>query len=425
MTTHKFAEGLTLHVIKETKFKTVKIMVRFRERLTETHLGKRVLISNMLETTNQVYQTGTAFSRQLSEMYGASFTTGVAKKGNQHLLTINMNVVNPKFVDTDTVSQAIDFIKTALFQPDVSADGFNPEVFKREQTNLIHYLESMNDDRSYFASRKLASLFFTDKAQALPSISTVDLLKEETPEAVYAYYNEMLKTNVIDIFVLGDVDEEAICAAFETFPLEGRKISNNVIYQQKRMEEPVEITEEKEVAQSILQLAFYLPVTYGDKDYLALQVMNGLFGGFTHSKLFANVREMESLAYSISSTFDSFSGFFKIAAGIDAQNYEKAKALIFEQLEAMKTGDFTEEAIAQTKTMLRNTYLIGQDSASNNVELAYVKALLPTRYMTQEQFLTGLEAVTKVDIKALAQEIIYQAQYFMKGSSLQLEAQED
>ncbi len=56
-------------------------MLRFREELNQAHLGKRVLISNMLETTNQIYQTDRDFSRALSEMYGASFTTGVAKKG--------------------------------------------------------------------------------------------------------------------------------------------------------------------------------------------------------------------------------------------------------------------------------------------------------------------------------------------------------
>ena len=88
------ADGVMLHLIKESKFKTVRLMVRFREEMSADTLGKRVLISNMLESTNAVYQTGKDFSRKLSEMYGASFTTGVAKKGRQHLLSLNMSILN-------------------------------------------------------------------------------------------------------------------------------------------------------------------------------------------------------------------------------------------------------------------------------------------------------------------------------------------
>ncbi|XOW22170.1 insulinase family protein [Lactococcus cremoris] len=175
------------------------------------------------------------------------------------------------------------------------------------------------------------------------------------------------------------------------------------------------LTEEKEVAQSILQLAYQMPVAYGDENYLALQVMNGLLGGFAHSKLFTNVREKASLAYSISSTFDSFTGFLKIAAGIDAENFEEARGLIFEQLEAIKRGDFTELEVEQTKTMLRNAYFIGQDSPSNNIELEYVKALIPDKFLPMSEFLNALESVSKADLIRVAKLLSLQAEYFMKG----------
>ena len=407
-------------MIKETKFKTVRVLVRFREQLSAENLGKRVIISNMLETTNAVYKTGKSFSRKLSEMFGTSFTTGVAKKGSQHLLSINMNLVNPKFVDEDTLTAAIRFLKTAIFQPDVDKLGFNPEVFKREQTNLIHYLESMNDDRAYYASRKLSALFFQDKNQTLPSVGTVELIRQENPEAVFAYYQEMVKTNAIDIFVLGDVDENHVVELFSEFEFTDRLLHSDapIVYSQTLLTESSVEIENKEVAQSILQLGYHLPVSYGDGDYLALQVMNGLLGGFAHSKLFTNVREKASLAYSISSTFDSFSGFLKIAAGIDAANFEQARRLIFEQLHVLQTGDFSEQELEQTKTMLRNTYFIGQDSPSNNIELAFVKALLPEQFMETSAFVAALEAVTKTDVERVASRLTLQAEYFMKGEVL-------
>ena len=417
------ADGVMLHLIKESKFKTVRLMVRFREEMSADTLGKRVLISNMLESTNAVYQTGKDFSRKLSEMYGASFTTGVAKKGKQHLLSLNMSIVNPKLVDFDTLGAAVDFLKIAIFQPDAANGQFNPEIFKREQRNLLHYLASMNDDRSYYASRQLANLFFEDENQALPSVGTSELIAKENPKAVFEYYQKMLTDNAIDIFVLGDVDEKRMIERFSDFNFTDRAVSKEIFYQQSLTESSV-VTDEKEVAQSILQFAYQMPIVYGDKNYLALQVMNGLLGGFAHSKLFTNVREKASLAYSISSTFDSFTGFLKIAAGIDVENYEEAKSLIFEQLEAIKSGDFTELEVEQTKTMLRNAYFVGQDSPSNTIELEYVKALIPYKFLPMSEFLKALESVSKADLINVAKSLNLQAEYFMKGFTVNQEKME-
>ena len=417
------ADGVMLHVIKETKFKTVRLMVRFREELSADRLGKRVLLSNMLESTNAVYQTGKDFSRKLSEIFGASFTTGVAKKGKQHLLSLNMSFVNPRLVDFDTLGAAVDFLKIAIFQPDASQGQFNPEIFKREQRNLLHYLASMNDDRAYYASRQLANLFFENVNQALPSVGTSELIAKENPQDLFEYYQKMLAENAIDIFVLGDVDEKRVIDLFSDFNFTDRAVSKEIFYQQSLTELSV-LTEEKEVAQSILQLAYQMPVAYGDENYLALQVMNGLLVGFAHSKLFTNVREKSSLDYSISSTFDSFTGFLKIAAGIDAENFEEARGLIFEQLEAIKRGDFTELEVEQTKTMLRNAYFIGQDSPSNNIELEYVKALIPDKFLPMSEFLNALESVSKADLIRVAKLLSLQAEYFMKGFTVNQENME-
>ena len=66
-----------------------------------------------------------------------------------------------------------------------------------------------------------------------------------------------------------------------------------------------------------------------------------------------NVREKASLAYYASSAFDSFTGLLRVNAGIDAGNYQQARELILEQLQAMQSGDFTAQEIEQTKTMLK------------------------------------------------------------------------
>lgn len=71
-----------LHLIKESKFKTVRLMVRFREEMSADTLGKRVLISNMLESTNAVYQTGKILVANYLKCMALRLRQEWLKKGN-------------------------------------------------------------------------------------------------------------------------------------------------------------------------------------------------------------------------------------------------------------------------------------------------------------------------------------------------------
>lgn len=417
----KIKNGVNLHIIKEKKFKTVQFMVRFRSKMSRQTVAKRVMISNLWETSNAVLTTQQQFQSQLSDMYGASFSTGVSKKGDNHFLTIGMRVVNPKYVASDTVSDAVALIHQALFMPLIDEIGFDEETFAREKKNLIHYLEATKEDKAYVASTRLTTLFFTDENLATPSIATAGLLTHETRQSVFDYYKKMLLTDTIDIWVLGDLTDSEIAkleADFLEMPFTDREVLPTVFYAQKTSNVVREKTEKEAVNQSILQMAYSHPVQYGDKEYLTLQVLNGLLGGFSHSKLFTNVREKASLAYYATSRFDSFTGLLKISAGIDASNRSQALTIIRAQVRALMQGDISQSELQQTKVMLKNAYFLALDSPSNLIEQAYIQALLPDRYLSQKEWLAGLEAVTKADVVNLAQKLTLQALYFMEGETL-------
>ena len=69
--------------------------------------------------------------------------------------------------------------------------------------------------------------------------------------------------------------------------------------------------------QGKLNIGFRSNIFYGDPEYFALQLYNGLFGGFSHSKLFINVREKASLAYYASSRLESHKGLLIVMSGIE------------------------------------------------------------------------------------------------------------
>lgn len=415
-------KGVNLNIIKKTKFKTVSIVVRFRTELKKTTVAKRMLISNLWETSNAVLKTNRDLDLKLSDMYGASYSTTVSKKGREHFLNLNLSIVDPKLLNEDNLlKEAIDFLKNVIFNPLLTIEHgeifFEKESFKREKKNLIKYLEATVEDRAYYAGQQLNKLYFTDENMQVAGTANAELIRKETAQSTYDYYQQMLNEDAVDIFVLGNLDEKAtdlVEKSFLDFDFIDRQDKSNYFYQQD-IKEIQEITDEKDARQSIIQMAYNLPIQYGDDLYMALQVYNGLLGGFPHSKLFMNVREKESLAYYATSSFDSFSGILRIRAGIEAEDKDKTQALIIEQVESMENGEFSEQEIGQTKKMLATSYHLAQDSARNLIEQSFTRTQFPDKYMEKEEWLQALENVKPKDIISVAKLIKLQVVYFLKG----------
>lgn len=104
-------------------------------------------------------------------------------------------------------------------------------------------------------------------------------------------------------------------------------------------------------------------------------MFNGIFGGFSHSKLFLNVREKESLCYYVASQIESHKGLMMVMSGIESANFDKAVSIIEKQLEAMKNGDFSEQEIGQTKAVIRNQLLESTDTSAASLKFCTITSL--------------------------------------------------
>lgn len=219
----------------------------------------------------------------------------------------------------------------------------------------------------------------------------------------------------IDFFFLGDFNEIEIQNVLESFGFKGREGTVKVQYCQPYSNILQEGMIRKNVGQSILELGYHCPSEYGDEQHLPMIVMNGLLGGFAHSKLFTNVRENAGLAYTISSQLDLFSGFLRMYAGIDRENRNQARKMMNNQLLDLKKGYFTELELEQTKEMIRRSLLLSQDNQGSLIERAYQNALLGKSSADFKSWIAKLEQVDKEAICRAANNVKLQAIYFMEG----------
>lgn len=410
-------KGVHLHFIQSEKFKTNKIKVRFSAPMSEKTIAGRVLTASMLETSNALYPTSQAFREKLANLYGANYSTSLSRRGLVHYLDINLSFVRDQFLSRKNMlaDEILDFLKASLFFPLSNGQAFDTKTFEIEKRNVLTDLEAEIENHFYHAHRELNNLFYDLPEMRIPRVATIELVEKETAETSFAAFQQMLTQDQIDFFFIGDFNEIAVREKIQEFQFSEREQPLQLSYQQNYSNITREKLEQRDVHQSIVELAYHFSSQYGDSGHLPLIVLNGLLGGFAHSKLFVNVREKESLAYTISSSFDIFSGLMRIYAGIDRANRTKTIALINRQILDLKRGHFTDEELEQTKNMLKNSILLAQDRQNTLIERAYMSSVLGKKFLSLEAWLKALENVSKTDLIEAAQQLKLQAIYFMEG----------
>lgn len=413
----EITKGVRLHFIQSEKFKTNKIRVRFSAPMSKETVAGRVLTASMLETVNAVYPTSQAFRERLANLYGADYSTSLSRRGLVHYLDINLSFVRDKFLSRKNVltDAMLDFLKASLFSPLVSQGAFDESAFEIEKKNILNDLEAEIENHFYHAHRELDKLFYEEEEMQMPRVGTIELIQKETAASSFAAFQQMLQENQIDFFFIGDFNEVAVREKIQSFNFAPRQQELQLVYQQEYSNVLREGLEQKDVHQSIIELAYHFPIQYGESEHLPLVVLNALLGGFAHSKLFVNLREKEGLAYTISSNFDIFSGMMRIYAGIDRSNRTRTVALINRQIVDLKRGNFSLEELNQTKKMLRNSVLLAQDRQNTILERAYMSSVLGKKFLSLEAWLEALEQVNKDDIVKAAGLLKLQAIYFMEG----------
>ena len=410
-------KGVHLHFIQSEKFKTNKIKVRFSAPMSEKTIAGRVLTASMLETSNALYPTSQAFREKLANLYGANYSTSLSRRGLVHYLDINLSFVRDQFLSRKNMlaDEMLDFLKASLFFPLSNGKAFDTKTFEIEKRNVLTDLEAEIENHFYHAHRELNNLFYDLPEMRIPRVATIELVEKETAETSFSAFQQMLNQDQIDFFFIGDFNEIAVREKIQEFQFSEREQSLQLSYQQNYSNITREKLEQRDVHQSIVELPYHISSQYGDRSHLPLIVLNGLLGGFAHSKLFVNVREKESLAYTISSNFDIFSGLMRIYAGIDRANRTKTIALINRQILDLKRGHFTDEELEQTKNMLKNSILLAQDRQNTLIERAYMSSVLGKKFLSLEAWLKALENVSKTDLIEAAQQLKLQAIYFMEG----------
>ncbi|MFS3929089.1 peptidase M16 [Priestia aryabhattai] len=410
--------GLTLHTIPTTKYKTNTFILKLNAPLDEKTVTMRALLPYVLQSATESFPTTTQLRTYLDELYGATLQVDLTKKGDNHDITIRIDIANEKYLKDSTplLQKALALLGEILLKPATEEGAFLNDAMEKEKRSLRQRIQAVFDDKMRYANLRLVEEMCKEEPYSLHVNGRIDDIESITADKLYDYYQHVLKEDAIHLYVIGDFHEQEVKntveQAFNLPQRQPKKIERSIT--KKEITNVNEVIEKQEVKQGKLNIGYRTNVVYGDRQYFALQVFNGIFGGFSHSKLFINVREKASLAYYAASRVESHKGLLMVMSGIDAKNYDQAITIIKEQMEEMKNGSFTDSEIAQTKAVIHNQLLETVDTPRGLVEVMYHNELTG-KSISVDEYLKQIDAVSKQEIVKVAENIAMDTVYFLTG----------
>ena len=332
------------------------------------------------------------------------------------MISFSLEIANEKFLSDPEplLKKGMELIAGILVKPFGDNDSFDKETFEKEKRTLKQRIQSVYDDKMRYSNFRLVQEMCKGEPYALHVNGEIDDIPEINEQNLYAYYKQAFTEDELDLYIIGDVEEaEVQSIADGLLQFETREPKRVESGHTRDSEEKV-VQEKEDVKQGKLNIGYRTNVLYGDKDYYALQVFNGIFGGFSHSKLFLNVREKASLAYYVASRLESHKGLMMVMSGIEFDNFDLAVKIIREQMQAMQAGDFTEQDIDQTKAVIENQMLETLDTARGMVEVLYHN-VVSEQPVSLDEWLQGMSKATKDEIVEVANKVKMDTIYFLTG----------
>ncbi len=411
--------GIRLTFIPQKKFKTISMALFIHQELAADKATLTALLPSVLERGSRLHPDNLTLRRSLEELYGAELATDVHKKGERHLISCSLEMMHGKYVGEgeQMLRTGLAILGGIIGDPLVVNGGFKDAYVAQEKEQLGNTIRGLINDKTVYSVERCLQSMCAGERFGVFKYGRLEDLGGINPASLWRYYREILSTNPVELYIVGDLDAQQVEAAAREEVRFHRGPQPDGLPETEVYMEPsgVNFVEERmAVGQAKLVFGYRTNIAYRDPLYFALVLYNGILGGFPHSKLFLNVREKASLAYYAHSRLERHKGIMLIAAGIEGNKYEQARQIIEQQVEAMARGQISEIELENTRRGLINQLRTQEDSPYQFIS-RQLDGEIGGRHYTTAEMIRAIEETGLEEIKAAAGKIRLDTVYLLQG----------
>lgn len=404
-----------IHTIKTERFKNIQIEVIFRNNIDRKRVAKRTLLFDMLLENNESYKTKRDIILKQEELYNAVLYDITYKLGNEVLTSVALDLLNPKYAEETYLSEALKFFFDLIFKPNVKDCEFDRETLDTIRTRLISDIKCIKENPTRYSALEAMDAMDPESVSSIRMLGTIEDLEAITPQNLYQEYLDILEHDYVDIYIIGDIDEDEIISLInENVKLKTIK-SHELTYEvsNKTRKKPKEVSEKSNFEQTHIVCIHNIEgLTPYEKRYVANVYDMILGGGGLETKLFHYLRDEHSLCYGVRSTYMKYEHLVVINTSVDTGNTDLAIKLIKKAVNDMLTKVTDEEVnnaisscISSIKMMLDSPGKIIDEYLFRNI----------TDLEDLETRIETYKKVTKEEVMKLAKKVMLNTIYVLEG----------
>ena len=409
------APGVTLRCIQDDRFKHGALSIQLLRPLSRQEAALNALLPAVLLRGCRGYADLRAVTLKLDDLYGASIGALVRKVGDYQTTGFYCSFTEDRFaMEGDAILEPLTaFAGKLLLEPLTESGAFLPAVVESEKTNLISTIESNLNNKRAYAMEKLMRSMCGDDPFGIPRLGEKEDVAAITPQALYAHYQKILAESPVQLFYVGSQDADQVARLLKPlFP--GRQAIALAPQTPFRGGQPSETSEALSVTQGKLCMSFVTPITIRDEDFVAMQMLNVVFGGGMTCKLFDTIREKLSLCYAIGSSYHGSKGILTVSAGIDFEKEMQVRSEVLRLLQDCREGRISDEELTAAREALRTSLESVHDSPGA-MENFYASGALSGLKLSAQQYMQQAMACTARDLARVANTLQPHSVFFLKG----------
>ncbi len=404
--------AFNIHIITTDKFKSVTMKINFKKQINRKDITYRNLLTKVLLQSNKNYPNKQLLEIATEELYNQGVSANNYVSGNYVITSFNTVFLNEKYTEKKMNEKAISFFLDLILNPNINKGEF--AYFDIAKRLVQDEIESIKEDTRSYSIQRLSEE--VNKMIYNP-IGYMEDLNTITNKDLYNYYLNMLNSDLVDIFIIGNIDAEST----KKLLLKNVKINTakkpslSHFLENKISRKTKTIKENIDIAQAKLCLGFKLDQL---SDFERKYVMNAycyILGGGPDSKLFKNVREKHSLCYNISCFYRAVSNIMIIQAGINKEDANKCISLIKKEMNKITKGNFDDNDVKASKIVSLSALKEIEDYQSSIIKVFESHEYLGFDLLDERS--SSINNITKEDIINISKKIHLDTIYLLEGEN--------
>ncbi|MBN1250882.1 MAG: insulinase family protein [Bacteroidales bacterium] len=390
---HLLDNGIEVYELNSDYQDVIKLEISFKAGTCES---ENILIPSFTNSM-LIQSTKSKSSSEIAEkldFYGSY----VSLESGKHFSSVVLYSLTSFF------EQSVEIVEDIIKNPTFPKNEFLIDLQNEKQQFIVS-----QEKVEYIAHNSFYEAVFGNK-HPYGQVLKIEDFKKLKIDKLKDFHKRFYSSDNCTIVISGKTNNETFKILNDKFGKTDWKNTNNIkkanysFIEQKNQKI---ILNKKDAVQTSLVIGCRT-ITKTHPDFLGLNVLNEIFGGYFGSRLMLNLREKKALTYGIYSYINSLlkSGIFIISANIPKGFEEKAIEEIYKEIKTIKEIKVQESELELVRNYMMGEILRAFDGHFNQSEIFLNLLQFGLTYKYFDDYIQTLKTITPENIMELANKYL-------------------